>query len=655
MPVVSIIIPVYNTSQYLSACIESVLNQSYSDFEMILVDDGSTDGSGRICDGFAEKDRRVVVLHQKNEGVSSARNRGIDNARGEFIVFVDADDLVTDVYLEHLMESDADMVVAGIRKFGANNDTSIPARRDDFGIEGLATHWNTPPEMNYLYCYPVPKRFRSRILREHGIRFDESLFFSEDMCFNMDYFCHAESFTELPYADYRYRILDITRDEKYRMSAEELVTHHERLEDCFHRLYERIGADTLAFVRDNTNLRLMRKFYTFLMQERGTPACFNRNIRLFREKKWAESMLRLLKGRKEIRVMKEAVHFPLLTYWIEVRLSSLVHRLNPRRMQSMLILVLSLCSFSAYSCTREEMFFPIPEPEYLDTLTIEEVIVYPHLDSSSLNSIEVNHFAPLGFSHQSAAAYGDYAFFVSNGRSEICLYSLKKKEKLFTLALKGNNGAIYHCNQSTFGVDKYESSDYFPLLYISQRANSEGRCFIEAFRIIPQYNEDMSEIDSFHVELVQTIYLPKMTRDNSLGNANCVIDARERVLYVYSRNNNSEDDNYQQCKISRFEIPEIRTGPIMLEDDSIVSSFMIEASAVNMQGGCIHDGLLFIGQGYDSAGYILLNVVDLKMKQLIMRIDLQEFRVGWEPEGCFFYDGSVMLTHYDAISRIDQK
>ena len=326
MPRISVIVPVYNVAPYLEACIDSLLAQRYTDFEIVLVNDGSTDSSGAICDELAGKDPRVIVVHQKNGGACAARNRGIDNAQGEFIIFVDADDLVTDVHLEHLMESDADLVVTGLQKFGAKYGTEKPACREDFKIDGLAAHWNTPPDMNYLYCYPVAKRFRTRILREHGIRFDESLFFSEDMCFNMDYYCFADSFTELPYADYKYRLMAITRDEKYRMSAAELVTHHERLETCFRRLYERIGTDSLPFVRDNTNLRVMRKFYSFLMQDGISSKVFVRNARSFREKSWSGYMMGLLKGKKERRVMREAVRFPLLTYWIECRLQQAINQ-----------------------------------------------------------------------------------------------------------------------------------------------------------------------------------------------------------------------------------------------------------------------------------------------------------------------------------------
>lgn len=330
MPMLSVVIPVYNVAPYLQECVDSVLSQRFTDFEVLLVDDGSTDGSGAICDELAQKDSRVVVLHQENGGACSARNRGIDHARGEFLVFVDADDLVTEDHLAHLMESDADMVVTGLQMFGAKGDKAMPAKRDDFGIEGLAAHWNTPPDMNYLYCYPVAKRFRTAILQEHGVRYDESLFFSEDICFDMDYYCYADSFTELPYADYLYRITAVTRDEKYKMSAADLIKHHAVLESCFDSLYERIGADTLPFVRDNTNWRMMRKLYAFLMKKGISSREFVQNVKLFRKQEWSGYMMGLLRGKKEKRVMQEAVRFPLLTYWAEVKLQQAVRGIRHR-------------------------------------------------------------------------------------------------------------------------------------------------------------------------------------------------------------------------------------------------------------------------------------------------------------------------------------
>ena len=102
-PLVSIIVPVYNAEKYLNRCIDSILSQTMTDFELLLIDDGSKDDSGRICDEYSEKDARVRVFHKTNGGVSSARNLGLDNAIGDWITYVDADDRCSYEYLEHLL------------------------------------------------------------------------------------------------------------------------------------------------------------------------------------------------------------------------------------------------------------------------------------------------------------------------------------------------------------------------------------------------------------------------------------------------------------------------------------------------------------------------------------------------------------------------
>ena len=103
MPIVSVIVPVYNVAPYLPRCVDSILTQDYHDFELILVDDGATDGSGAICDAYGEKDRRVRVVHQQNGGLSAARNTGIGAASGTYLTFIDADDYVASSYLRYLL------------------------------------------------------------------------------------------------------------------------------------------------------------------------------------------------------------------------------------------------------------------------------------------------------------------------------------------------------------------------------------------------------------------------------------------------------------------------------------------------------------------------------------------------------------------------
>lgn len=117
---VSIVIPVYNNEEYVTKCIESVCNQTYSNLQIILVDDGSTDSSGDICDRYAQQDRRIVVIHQENGGVSNARNNGIAVATGEYLTFVDCDDYIGNEYITDFVEcmkkDNSQMVICGMKK-----------------------------------------------------------------------------------------------------------------------------------------------------------------------------------------------------------------------------------------------------------------------------------------------------------------------------------------------------------------------------------------------------------------------------------------------------------------------------------------------------------------------------------------------------------
>ena len=114
MPLISVIVPVYNTEKYLKACLESVQKQSYMNFELLLIDDGSSDGSGAICDFFANNDSRIRVFHTNNRGVSYARNLGLTYARGSYVMFVDSDDELPNNAIESLISETADFTVGGM-------------------------------------------------------------------------------------------------------------------------------------------------------------------------------------------------------------------------------------------------------------------------------------------------------------------------------------------------------------------------------------------------------------------------------------------------------------------------------------------------------------------------------------------------------------
>ena len=323
---------------------------------------------------------------------------------------------------------------------------------------------------------------------------------------------------------------------------------------------------------------------------------------------------------------------------------------------------LLLCVFNAYSCDKYDPFDVSWEMVQETSIPDTTVVIFkpgedPTIQNPKKDDVfyaRFSEYAGLDFKHQSAAVYGDYAFFVEICRMKICLYDLSQKTKVYTATFNpAGHNKIYHCNQSTFGTEKYDSSDPFPLLYISQRPKSGNRCFVEVLRIHPKYNEDQTAIVSFRVELVQEIFFPQMAEENSLGNVNCVIDVKKGEMYTYSRNNKSTDDNYLQCKISRFRIPDFKKQIVTLEDSDIEESFMIDTFAENMQGACIVGDFLYIAQGYPSVRYIYLNVVDLRQQRLVKRYDLLGSGVDWEPDGCFYCDGSIMLSHTGAICRIE--
>lgn len=310
---VSVIIPVYNSKQYLSRCVDSILSQSYTDFELLLVDDGSTDGSGSVCDKYAAKDSRVRVLHKENGGVSSARNFGLKNVNGHYVVFVDSDDWVKEQYLEHLMcGCDSDLVVSGIQEYGACDTLRVPQSFKNVPVRVLIEKWTVSADY-FLYIFPFSKRFSTSIIRENGLVFNERLFFSEDFCFILDYLACIDSFIEIPYADYQYRLLEISRNDKFKMSAQQLIDHYEAHAHCF----DKLSTDhSMKAVRDDINLRLLSKFLVWLSHCNKLNS-YRRNAILFRNQKWSKEVLGHFTSKKGKRIGYGAYYCPTISYCIE--------------------------------------------------------------------------------------------------------------------------------------------------------------------------------------------------------------------------------------------------------------------------------------------------------------------------------------------------
>lgn len=224
-PKLSVIVPVYNVEKYLERCLNSILNQSFNDFELLLIDDGSKDGSGSICDEYAEKDARIRVFHKENGGVSSARNVGLDNTNGSYVIFVDSDDYLKSTYFEKFLKyQEYDLAVSGFCRFGAINDIICPVESKQIVIENqLSDEWGHSAA-NFKYWYPWCKMFRLSVINEYHIRFNESLFYSEDFCFVMEFMSHIDSFVVCPFAEYVHQ-QEPKKNEKFKMTAGEFIMH----------------------------------------------------------------------------------------------------------------------------------------------------------------------------------------------------------------------------------------------------------------------------------------------------------------------------------------------------------------------------------------------------------------------------------------------
>lgn len=204
---ISIIVPVYNAEQYLHRCIDSILAQSYTDFELLLIDDGSKDASGDICDEYAAKDTRVRVFHKENGGVSSARNLGLDNAQGEYITFCDADDHVSEDWLAAYSEaiaSNVDLAIQGYYAIDGNNTVEKQLQPHSGNSIEAKRQLITSLMSQGMYGYLWVKLFRRAIIEEHAIHFDTQSTFREDEQFFSEYLEYTSSFIYTERVGYYY-------------------------------------------------------------------------------------------------------------------------------------------------------------------------------------------------------------------------------------------------------------------------------------------------------------------------------------------------------------------------------------------------------------------------------------------------------------------
>ena len=206
---ISVIVPVYNGEKYLPKCMEHLLGQTWQDFEIILVDDGSKDGSGALCDGYAAADPRVRVIHQENQGVSRARNAGLDGATGKYVAFVDADDYVELDYLErlhrNLLENGADIASCDYQEViqADVRGTNIPFVAENRLITDKAAYFEDMVTAREAYWSTITaKLFRRDLIGD--TRFNAPFRYGEDHVFLFDIFSKAPRVHQDTYQGYYY-------------------------------------------------------------------------------------------------------------------------------------------------------------------------------------------------------------------------------------------------------------------------------------------------------------------------------------------------------------------------------------------------------------------------------------------------------------------
>ena len=275
---ISVIVPVYNVEKYLTRCVKSILTQSYQSIEVILVDDGSPDNCGSICEEFAKKDRRLKVFHTDNKGVSNARNVGIEHANSEYIIFVDGDDYVeqdvceqcvnamnrgnTDIlFFMHVTTKNPNLCIPETKEIKTLNKEEIDSVRK-------AVISQADPFEGYWVGPPWGKVFRKSIIQQNSLHYVLGLKKSQDRVFVYDYLSHVKTASLYYYCGYHY------------VSNEDSICHRYNknivpiLENAQHKFMERVKGDsTYDNSIDTMNLIFLTEFFTlnFFNRENNKP------------------------------------------------------------------------------------------------------------------------------------------------------------------------------------------------------------------------------------------------------------------------------------------------------------------------------------------------------------------------------------------------
>lgn len=265
MELVSVIVPVYNVEKYLKECVDSLLQQTYGNIEIILVDDGSKDQSGKICDDYSKKDLRVRVIHKENAGLGYARNSGLDVAKGEYVTFIDSDDYADIDMVEQLMDkikqTKADTCIGGFKRVTEEGKVSFSERYASMSYCGNEVYNNlfarmigsAPDTQDAIRMSVWNVIYSMHIINDNNLRFpSERVYISEDIIWDSEYYKYAHCVTVIDSTAYNYRITPGSLTQKYKPRMLEMICV------LYAEMEKRLEYD------DYKILRLQRQFFVNL-------------------------------------------------------------------------------------------------------------------------------------------------------------------------------------------------------------------------------------------------------------------------------------------------------------------------------------------------------------------------------------------------------
>lgn len=321
MPNISIVIPVYNSEQYIFQCIESVIKQRFKDFEIILVNDGSNDNSLIICKQWSKTDPRIKIIDKENGGVSSARNAGLKEAKGDWIIFIDSDDWINFEYLSTLINAldhysiYVDWVTSGITYHYANGSVKkeVPKKLGLYITEshnGLLTITSQT-----LVTSPVGKLYRTSIIKNNKLFFDPRLSFGEDRDFNLRYISYCKNCLITSYNGYNYR-KDISSSLSTRIRGnifEGDLTYWGNL----YKLFQERDFLTL-----NVRKYLITRLYNFIIDYISYRSLSRKEVSFIKKNvdwKFLKENLALLSSNKIIRILFQQKYIHTLNFILTLR------------------------------------------------------------------------------------------------------------------------------------------------------------------------------------------------------------------------------------------------------------------------------------------------------------------------------------------------